>query len=122
MNYDYKTVKDKWTLIIKELGGLPQIKVHCSVLGNQALKKAIENYKNKGEKMEEKKNITKETKIGEALTICPKCADILVGEGMHCPFCPGAAMETLEEGLKMHGKTEKEIEEIIKKMNDLLVN
>ncbi len=36
--------------IVKELGGeLPLIKVHCSVLGMQALKKAIENYKNKQE-------------------------------------------------------------------------
>lgn len=34
--------------IVNELGGdLPLIKVHCSVLGMQALQKAIENYKNK---------------------------------------------------------------------------
>lgn len=30
--------------IIKELGGVPPIKIHCSVLGEQALKKAIENW------------------------------------------------------------------------------
>jgi len=30
--------------IIKKLGWLPNIKIHCSVLGNQALKKAIKNY------------------------------------------------------------------------------
>lgn len=34
--------------IVKELGGMPNIKIHCSVLGIQALKKAIENYEKNG--------------------------------------------------------------------------
>lgn len=33
--------------IMKELGGLPPIKVHCSVLGADALRKAIESYQKK---------------------------------------------------------------------------
>ena len=34
-------------LIIKKLHGLPNIKLHCSVLGAKTLKKAITNYENK---------------------------------------------------------------------------
>lgn len=33
--------------IIEALGGLPPVKVHCSVLADEGLKKAIENYKSK---------------------------------------------------------------------------
>ncbi|MEM4244965.1 MAG: iron-sulfur cluster assembly scaffold protein [Candidatus Nanoarchaeia archaeon] len=44
-----KTIKEAEKINNKQineyLGGLPQIKVHCSVLGEQALKKAIQNYK-----------------------------------------------------------------------------
>ncbi len=35
--------------IVKALGGLPPIKIHCSVLAQDALKEAIKDYKNKKE-------------------------------------------------------------------------
>ncbi|MFA4931096.1 MAG: iron-sulfur cluster assembly scaffold protein [Patescibacteria group bacterium] len=40
------TAKD----IVKALGGLPSQKIHCSVLGDQALKKAIDDYEKKKNK------------------------------------------------------------------------
>ena len=36
--------------ILKELGGLPKIKMHCSALATDALKDAIKNYKKKVKK------------------------------------------------------------------------
>ena len=33
--------------IVKELGELPAVKIHCSVLAHHGLKAAVENYRNK---------------------------------------------------------------------------
>ena len=41
MDLEYFITKDD---IVKNLGGMPKIKVHCSILGIEALKKAIKNY------------------------------------------------------------------------------
>jgi len=44
-----KTIEDALKVskddIVKELGGLPPIKMHCSVLATEALKKAVEEYR-----------------------------------------------------------------------------
>jgi len=40
--------------IVKRLGGLPKIKIHCSVLADQAFKKTIENYERKNRKNNKK--------------------------------------------------------------------
>lgn len=49
-----KTIEEALKLnrdtVAKELGGLPPIKMHCSNMAAEALKKAIENYKNKAKK------------------------------------------------------------------------
>ena len=46
-----KTVEEALRLtneeVVRSLGGLPEAKIHCSVLAEDALKKAIENYYNK---------------------------------------------------------------------------
>lgn len=42
-----EALKMKFDEVVKELGGLPPVKQHCSVLGLNALKEAIKNYRKK---------------------------------------------------------------------------
>ena len=45
-----KTVEEAYKMteeaVAEELGGLPEKKMHCSVIGVEAMRKAIENYRN----------------------------------------------------------------------------
>ena len=47
--------------------------------------------------------ISKDTKIGELMTIFPEAAPILMEIGMNCLGCPASQMETLEEAAMVHG-------------------
>lgn len=58
--------------------------------------------------------ITKDTKIGELLSIKPEAAPCLLEIGMHCLGCPSAAMETIEEAAMVHGV---DADALIEKMN-----
>jgi len=53
MNVD-EALKLTNKIVIDKLGGLPPQKIHCSVLAEEAIKSAIEDYKNKqaGKKVE----------------------------------------------------------------------
>ncbi|MBT4376909.1 DUF1858 domain-containing protein [archaeon] len=63
------------------------------------------------------KKITKETNIMEAMEINPKAAEVLAKAGLGCLGCSFAHAETLEQGLMAHGFEEKEIDEVIEKLN-----
>ena len=47
--------------------------------------------------------ISKNTTIGELLTVFPEAAPILMEIGMHCLGYPSAQMESLEEAAMVHG-------------------
>ena len=47
--------------------------------------------------------VTKDTRIGELLSMDPGSAAILMSSGMHCVGCPASQMESLEEAAAVHG-------------------
>ena len=60
------------------------------------------------------KTINKDTKIGEILKMKENAAEILTQCGMHCVYCPSAAMETLEQACAVHGMN---VNEVLDKLN-----
>jgi len=60
--------------------------------------------------------ITKKSLI-EEIAQDPKKVEILMETGLHCIGCMGSHFENLEQGLKAHGFSDKEINEIIEELN-----
>jgi hybrid cluster-associated redox disulfide protein len=63
------------------------------------------------------KKITKDTKLGDIMKINPDAGMILFEHGLACIGCGLASMETLEQGCLAHGMEEKEINEVIERLN-----
>lgn len=62
--------------------------------------------------------ITKDMLIGDVVSGYPSVVDVLLKQGIHCVGCGASYMETIEEGLMGHGKTEEEVTAIVKELNE----
>lgn len=63
------------------------------------------------------KKITKKQKMSKIISENPDAVEILFNSGLSCVGCPMAQQETLEEGCKAHGMNDKDIDELLKKVN-----
>jgi len=62
--------------------------------------------------------ITKKTNLGELVMEYPEAGQVLAEEyGLHCVGCMAASFECLEDGLKVHGYSKKEIAKIVRELN-----
>lgn len=61
--------------------------------------------------------INKDTSLLELLQKVPRAKDVLERHGMACTGCMGSAVETIEEGAKMHGI---DISSLLQELNELL--
>jgi len=66
----------------------------------------------------EKPVITSKMTFSEIFEKRPDSIAVLFESGLHCVGCGMAASETFEEGCKAHGMDKKQIDFLIKKMNE----
>ncbi len=69
-------------------------------------------------KTKEQKAVSKSTTFAEILQNHPESANILFESGLHCIGCGMAMYETLEQGCLAHGMNKKQIDDLIKKLNE----
>ncbi len=58
--------------------------------------------------------------LGEVVTKYPETAQVMFKYGLHCIGCHVAAWETVEQGATAHGMSKKEIEKMLKEMNEAI--
>ena len=61
--------------------------------------------------------ITKDTIIGDILTIAPQTAPLFMGIGMHCLGCPASRGETVAEACMVHGL---DADDLLAKFNEMI--
>lgn len=62
--------------------------------------------------------ITPKTKMNELLQEKPDAAEILFETGLSCVGCSMAMQETIEQGCLAHGMNKKDIDELVKRLNE----
>jgi iron-sulfur cluster assembly accessory protein len=62
--------------------------------------------------------ITKDTNINEIIMKYPQLTEVFMNYGLHCIGCSMAGWETIEQGALAHGMNKKEIDNIIKELNN----
>lgn len=58
--------------------------------------------------------------VSEVLMLCPTADTVLAEYGIHCTGCSYGGMETMEEGVRLHGFDEGELEELLDDLTTLL--
>ncbi len=61
--------------------------------------------------------ITEDMTFGEVLEKHPETAQVMMSHGLHCIGCHMAGSETIKQGAKAHGMTDKQIVTMIDEMN-----
>jgi len=64
--------------------------------------------------------ITKSAGINHLLEKHPETAEILMAYGLHCIGCQFSEFDTIEDGARIHGMADEEIEMMIKDVNKIV--
>ncbi|OGC45279.1 hypothetical protein A2V49_01640 [candidate division WWE3 bacterium RBG_19FT_COMBO_34_6] len=65
--------------------------------------------------------ITKDMNLADVLFKYPKSAEIFMDYGLHCVGCIASSFDTIEAGAKVHGLLDKDIDEMVTRVNEVIL-
>jgi hybrid cluster-associated redox disulfide protein len=64
--------------------------------------------------------VEKSANLGDVLKNYPLVAEVLIDYGLHCIGCVASAYDTIEQGAKIHGLSDTEIDEMMERVNEVI--
>ena len=64
--------------------------------------------------------VTKDTNLAELVHFHPESAEVLLDYGLHCIGCVASSFDTVEAGAKAHGLSDKDIEDMVLRINEVI--
>ena len=64
--------------------------------------------------------ITKDMNLAEVVSKYPESAEVLMDFGLHCVGCGASSFDTIEMGAKVHGMSDKEMAEMLDRVNEVI--
>lgn len=64
--------------------------------------------------------ITKDVNLSELVYKYPETEEVLLDYGLHCAGCIASSFDTLEAGAKVHGLVDKDIDELVERINEVV--
>lgn len=97
-------------------------RVKCATLVLNALHDAIKHYEENSmdNKDRKDKKIKKVDNLADVLDMYPEVEEVLYDYGLHCVGCALNAFDTIEAGAKVHGIEDREIDEMVERMNEVV--
>lgn len=72
-------------------------------------------------KKTEKILIRKDMNLAEVVFKWPVAAEVLLDYGLHCVGCVANSFDTIEMGAKVHGMSDEEIQEMLDRLNEVVM-
>ena len=64
--------------------------------------------------------VGRNTNLGQLAAASPAAAAVLTDWGLHCVGCFASSYDSVEAGARLHGMSDKEIDQMIKEVNNVI--